>query len=64
MKSSNILLDENFKSRVFYFRMVRLVNTFNTNLSVSTLVGTPKYVPPKYYQSFWCTTKGDVYSYG
>ncbi|KAK1584392.1 hypothetical protein Q3G72_032603 [Acer saccharum] len=27
-------------------------------------IGTPGYVPPEYYQSFRCTTKGDVYSYG
>ncbi|URE34683.1 STYKc [Musa troglodytarum] len=33
-------------------------------LSVSTLAGTPGYVPPEYYQSFRCTTKGDVYSSG
>ncbi|KAL2905835.1 hypothetical protein RDABS01_004545 [Bienertia sinuspersici] len=36
----------------------------NTHLSVSTLAGTPGYVPPEYYQSFRCSTKGDVYSYG
>ncbi|KAF5202602.1 Leucine-rich repeat receptor protein kinase ems1 [Thalictrum thalictroides] len=27
-------------------------------------IGTPGYVPPEYYQSFRCSTKGDVYSYG
>ncbi|KAI3792576.1 hypothetical protein L2E82_06459 [Cichorium intybus] len=26
--------------------------------------GRPGYVPPEYYQSFKCSTKGDVYSYG
>ncbi|KMT18252.1 hypothetical protein BVRB_2g024180 [Beta vulgaris subsp. vulgaris] len=31
---------------------------------VSTLAGTPGYVPPEYYQSFRCSAKGDVYSYG
>ncbi|KAI3856597.1 hypothetical protein MKW92_040065 [Papaver armeniacum] len=44
--------------------MARLVNAVDTHLSVSTLAGTPGYVPPEYYQSFRCTTKGDVYSYG
>ncbi|XP_057765342.1 receptor-like protein kinase BRI1-like 3 [Salvia miltiorrhiza] len=64
MKSSNVLLDHNLEARVSDFGMARLVNALDTHLSVSTLAGTPGYVPPEYYQSFRCTTKGDVYSYG
>lgn len=64
MKSSNVLLDENLEARVSDFGMARLMNAMDTHLSVSTLAGTPGYVPPEYYQSFRCTTKGDVYSYG
>ncbi|KAG2305710.1 hypothetical protein Bca52824_025458 [Brassica carinata] len=64
MKSSNVLLDQDFIARVSDFGMARLVSALDTHLSVSTLAGTPGYVPPEYYQSFRCTTKGDVYSYG
>ncbi|XP_050205204.1 protein BRASSINOSTEROID INSENSITIVE 1 [Mercurialis annua] len=64
MKSSNVLLDEHLEARVSDFGMARLMNVVDTHLSVSTLAGTPGYVPPEYYQSFRCSTKGDVYSYG
>ncbi|VFQ82472.1 unnamed protein product [Cuscuta campestris] len=64
MKSSNVLVDDDLEARVSDFGMARLVNALDTHLSVSTLAGTPGYVPPEYYQSFRCTTKGDVYSFG
>ncbi|KAG2319072.1 hypothetical protein Bca4012_054690 [Brassica carinata] len=64
MKSSNVLLDENLEARVSDFGMARLMSAMDTHLSVSTLAGTPGYVPPEYYQSFRCSNKGDVYSYG
>ncbi|KAI3704321.1 hypothetical protein L1987_74538 [Smallanthus sonchifolius] len=64
MKSSNVLIDENLEARVSDFGMARHMSVLDTHLSVSTLAGTPGYVPPEYYQSFRCTVKGDVYSYG
>ncbi|KAI4365487.1 hypothetical protein MLD38_021468 [Melastoma candidum] len=64
MKSSNVLLDKNLEARVSDFGMARMMSAMDTHLSVSTLAGTPGYVPPEYYQSFRCSTKGDVYSYG
>ncbi|KAG0471552.1 hypothetical protein HPP92_016098 [Vanilla planifolia] len=64
MKSSNVLLDADIEARVSDFGMARLISALDTHLSVSTLAGTPGYVPPEYYQSFRCTAKGDVYSFG
>ncbi|XP_073144702.1 serine/threonine-protein kinase BRI1-like 2 [Henckelia pumila] len=64
MKSSNVLLDREMDARVSDFGMARLISALDTHLSVSTLAGTPGYVPPEYYQSFRCTAKGDVYSFG
>ncbi|CAN6311641.1 unnamed protein product [Urochloa humidicola] len=64
MKSSNVLLDGDMEARVADFGMARLISALDTHLSVSTLAGTPGYVPLEYYQSFRCTAKGDVYSLG
>ncbi|GAB4838323.1 ubiquitin-protein ligase E3 Brl2 [Ancistrocladus abbreviatus] len=64
MKSSNVLLDHELEARVSDFGMARLISALDTHLSVSSLAGTPGYVPPEYYQSFRCTAKGDVYSFG
>ncbi|KAH7278502.1 hypothetical protein KP509_38G044500 [Ceratopteris richardii] len=64
MKSSNVLLDGAMEARVSDFGMARLISASDTHLSVSTLAGTPGYVPPEYCHSFRCTTKGDVYSFG
>jgi len=64
MKSSNVLLDSEMESGVSDFGMARLISALDTHLSVSTLAGTPGYVPPEYYQSFMCTAKGDAHSFG
>lgn len=64
LKSSNVLLDDALEARVSDFGMARLVSAAETHLSVSSVVGTPGYVPPEYCHSFRCTTKGDVYSFG
>ncbi|KAJ7298915.1 hypothetical protein O6H91_Y363500 [Diphasiastrum complanatum] len=64
MKSSNVLLDICYEARLSDFGMARLISASDTHNSVSSLAGTPGYVPPEYYQSCRCTKEGDVYSFG
>lgn len=63
MKSSNILLDENFKAYLTDFGMARILDVNSSHVS-TVVAGTPGYVPPEYSQTWRATTKGDVYSFG
>ncbi|XP_013616316.1 PREDICTED: phytosulfokine receptor 1 [Brassica oleracea var. oleracea] len=63
IKSSNILLDENFDSHLADFGLARLMNPYETHVSTD-LVGTLGYIPPEYGQASVATYKGDVYSFG
>ncbi|KAM0854611.1 hypothetical protein ACQ4PT_050322 [Festuca glaucescens] len=63
IKSSNILLDKEFKAYVADFGLSRLIFPNNTHVSTE-LVGTLGYIPPEYGQGWVATLRGDMYSFG
>ncbi|XP_062154482.1 wall-associated receptor kinase-like 14 isoform X2 [Alnus glutinosa] len=63
IKSSNILLDHSFKSKVADFGLSRLGLTESSHISTAPQ-GTPGYVDPQYHQNFHLSDKSDVYSFG
>lgn len=63
IKSSNILLDYNFRSKVADFGLSRLGMTESSHISTAPQ-GTPGYVDPQYHQNFHLSDKSDVYSFG
>ncbi|KAG0630317.1 hypothetical protein M758_1G169600 [Ceratodon purpureus] len=63
MKTSNILLDENFDAYLTDFGLARLMDLQCSHVS-TVVAGTPGYVPPEYGETWRATAKGDVYSFG
>ncbi|KAM7506950.1 hypothetical protein LguiA_017403 [Lonicera macranthoides] len=63
IKSSNILLDYNYNSKVADFGLSRLGMTDDSHISTAPQ-GTPGYVDPQYHQNFHLSDKSDVYSFG
>ncbi|CAL9245158.1 unnamed protein product [Arabidopsis halleri] len=66
IKSSNILLDHEFNSKISDFGLSRLGMSTNFEAShISTAPqGSPGYVDPQYHQDFQLSDKSDVYSFG
>lgn len=63
IKSSNILLDYNYTSKVADFGLSRLGLVESSHISTAPQ-GTPGYLDPQYHQNFLLSDKSDVYSFG
>ncbi|KAL1213012.1 Wall-associated receptor kinase-like 9 [Cardamine amara subsp. amara] len=63
IKSTNIMLDKNYRAKVSDFGTSRSVTTDHTHLT-TVVTGTAGYVDPEYFQSSHFTDKSDVYSFG
>jgi hypothetical protein len=63
IKSSNILLDKEFKAYVADFGLARLIRPNQTHVTTE-LAGTMGYIPPEYGQAWVATLRGDMYSFG
>lgn len=65
IKTSNILLDEDFRAKIADFGLAKLiVHTEDEDSSTTRVVGTFGYLAPEYVRDGYATSKSDVYAFG
>lgn len=65
IKTSNILLDSNFRAKISDFGLAKLVGKAGEGeASATRIVGTFGYLAPEYLRDGHATTKSDVYAFG
>jgi serine/threonine protein kinase len=62
VKSSNILLDQQFRAKVTNFGMAK--SSYEGAMMTSNIVGTQGYMAPEYLEHGMVTTRADVFSFG
>ncbi|XP_058091740.1 probable L-type lectin-domain containing receptor kinase S.5 [Magnolia sinica] len=65
VKSSNVMLDNEYKARLGDFGLARTVQyDGGTHHSTSVIAGTPGYIAPEYYLTGRASAETDVYGFG
>ncbi|CAJ2631419.1 unnamed protein product [Trifolium pratense] len=65
IKSSNIMLDDNFNAKLGDFGLARLVDYEKGSQSQTTVIaGTMGYIAPEYFTTGKATKESDIYSFG